>query len=156
MARSYLGDEEASAKAFRDGWYYPGDTGKLIDGVYLVLSGRVDDRINVQGAKIDPAQIENVLTQCPGVRDAGVVGIQNHLGLTMVIAAVVIDDSLTAADLTRYGVDRLRGAFMPAKYVKVQSMPRTPLGKLDRRQLKAGLEGLLREAGSTGAAPAGP
>ena len=54
LTKGYLDDEEANARAFRDGWFYPGDTGLVGTAGYLFLSGRVDHTLNAGGNKIDP------------------------------------------------------------------------------------------------------
>jgi acyl-CoA synthetase (AMP-forming)/AMP-acid ligase II len=69
FARGYIDDPEATAKAFRDGWYYPGDLGVLSPEGALFLKGRADDMINYDGVKIYPADIEAALLDHPAVAE---------------------------------------------------------------------------------------
>lgn len=66
----YLGDSEATQKAFRDGWFYPGDIGHFTADGQLVHRGRADDMMIVSGVNVYPAEIEECLRGHPGVVDA--------------------------------------------------------------------------------------
>lgn len=70
MASEYIGMPEASAKVFRNGWFYPGDIGHWGSAGELHVSGRNDEIINLGGSKIDPASVEKVLCSVPGIAAA--------------------------------------------------------------------------------------
>ena len=69
-AQEYLGETEASAKSFRNGWFYSGDVGFLTEKNELVLAGRSDDRINLGGVKINGAKLNAKLQSIENVNDA--------------------------------------------------------------------------------------
>ena len=73
VADSFHNDPEASREAFRGGWFYPGDIGKLDQDGRLYLVGRAKDVIIRAGVNIYPTEIEQTLLAHPAVRDAAVV-----------------------------------------------------------------------------------
>ena len=72
MANAYIAEPAASARAFRDGWFYPGDIGYWGNSGELVVNGRVDDLINLGGVKIDPLEVEAALKSADGISAAAV------------------------------------------------------------------------------------
>jgi long-chain acyl-CoA synthetase len=71
----YLGDEEATVRAYIDGWLRTGDLGELDDAGFLVITGRTKDIVmTAAGVNISPAKLENLLKFSPFVRDAMVIG----------------------------------------------------------------------------------
>lgn len=133
---SYLDQPEESARYFRDGWYHPGDIGTLsADGV-LTVSGRTDELINLGGLKAMPSAIEGALLKLAGVRDAAaftaVADGQPTLWLAYVGERAV--DVSPVADRIGHGV--------PLRTVRVETIPRNPMGKIMRPALRQ-----LAEAG---------
>lgn len=63
VVAGYYKDPDASAKAFRDGWFYPGDTGYLTQDNHLVVGGRVSEFINLGGLKLDPTMLDTVAAE---------------------------------------------------------------------------------------------
>src|SRR6185436_651585 len=86
FVREYYDDPEASARAFRGGWFYPGDIG-TVAGRLLTLHSRVDDVINLGGLKVNPNSVEAVLVQHPGVAEAGVFATARANGTARLTAA---------------------------------------------------------------------
>jgi len=72
LAPGYRDAPEATARAFRDGWFHPGDLARWEPGGALTIVGRVDQIINLSGTKIDPAEVEEVLHEVAGVRQSAV------------------------------------------------------------------------------------
>lgn len=92
MVSGYLNAPDASAKAFRDGWFYPGDTAVWGQNGELVVLGREDDVINLGGYKIQAALLDAMIATVPGVREA--VAFRNPLPATKdaMIAFVVYEN----------------------------------------------------------------
>src|SRR5205085_8718584 len=93
MARhGYLGDEEATRRMFRGGWYYPGDVGS-IDATGLVrLVGRADHVLNLGGRKVNPEVIEEAINSHAAVTESAVVGLPHpQTGILVLTAAVVAE-----------------------------------------------------------------
>lgn len=139
VVQSYAGDAEASAQVFRNGCYYPGDTGSVEAGGYLTLTGRADDLINVGGNKIDPVVIESVLDAQPGVEESVVVAVRSERGISILVALVVTDDTFDEAALKQACLERMGSAFVPARIRRTERIPRNAGGKIMRREVAASL-----------------
>lgn len=132
---AYLGDPQASAKAFRDGWFYPGDLGSVTAERMLVISGRETAVLNLGGEKTNPERIEHVLMSFPPVAQAGVVGVTDPLGIERLSAAVVWRSEADEAGLRSHCLRRLPAELVPARFVAVATITRNETGKIDRNQL---------------------
>ncbi len=131
----YMGDPETSAKAFKDGWFYPGDLGLVTAGGMLALSGRETAVLNVGGDKVNPERIEHVLMSFPAVAQAGVAGMADNLGIERVCAAVVWRSQADEAGLRAHCQKLLPVEFVPARFVAVAVIARNETGKIDRNAL---------------------
>jgi acyl-CoA synthetase (AMP-forming)/AMP-acid ligase II len=122
------------------GWFYTRDHGRLDGEGYLFIEGRVDDTI-IRGAEnIAPAEIEDVLLRHPDVADAVVVGVPDDEWGQRIEAVVVarhgIELDEVALEQMRAGVRAsLRGSKTPERIVCWPELPRTPTGKLVRREV---------------------
>jgi long-chain acyl-CoA synthetase len=139
VAKSFHNDPEASAEAFRDGWFYPGDIGKIDEDGRIYLVGRAKDVIIRAGVNIYPAEIEQVLISHPTVRDAAVVAWPSKMRGEDIAAFVVPNGDTDEAEL----IDHCRATLAPYKAPKqifvIEELPKSPLGKV----LKAELVSLL-------------
>jgi acyl-coenzyme A synthetase/AMP-(fatty) acid ligase len=133
MASGYEGDADATAKAFRDGWYYPGDTGSIDSLGLLTLGARADDIINIAGTKIDPTVIEAVLNQDPAVRESVVIAAVTDQGAPVLIGVVVGRQPIDVEALRAKCRERLGSGLTPVTIVTVDRLPRNTEGKLLRR-----------------------
>jgi acyl-CoA synthetase (AMP-forming)/AMP-acid ligase II len=89
MVQSYLNDPEATARVFRDGWFYPGDIGIIEDDGLIVILGRESDVLNVGGVKFSANVVENDLRRIEGIADVCALAVANRLDVkVMVILAV--------------------------------------------------------------------
>jgi acyl-coenzyme A synthetase/AMP-(fatty) acid ligase len=131
----YLGDSAASARAFRDGWFYPGDIGLLTANRMLVVRGRDSSVINLGGDKVNPELIEEVLTTFGGVTEAGVFARLDAQEIPELWAAIVCQTVVDRAKLQGICASKLGSACVPARFVQVQALPKNPIGKLDRARL---------------------
>lgn len=148
----YIDDPQATARYFRDGWYYPGDSGSVAEGGLVTLHGRSDDLINCVGIKIYPSEIESVLLAHPAVAEAAAFPLPSRPHQELPAAAVVLRrvESLEQAQVTsqvlRHARERL-GRRAPAKLLLVRALPRNAAGKVDRRELARRLEALEEKLG---------
>jgi acyl-CoA synthetase (AMP-forming)/AMP-acid ligase II len=132
----YLGNPEASAKVFRDGWFYPGDLGRLMPDGLLVISGREQTVLNVGGDKISPETIELILSQFAGVIEAAAFVAPNEYGNNEIRAAIVRQDSFDGRAFEAYCSARIPRQFAPARIHFVDSLPHNEMGKLERNRLR--------------------
>lgn len=132
----YFENPEDSAKVFRDGWFYPGDLGRLNSDGLLVITGREHAVLNLGGDKISPEAIELILSEFNGVIEAAAFGIPNEYGNNEISAAIVTDGSLDEQALKEYCAARIPRPFAPTKVHLVASLPHNEMGKLDRSRLR--------------------
>jgi long-chain acyl-CoA synthetase len=133
----YLDDPEANAVALRDGWYHTGDNARRDAQGYYYLLGRRGLQINVGGQKVSPEEVEAVLQQHPGVREAVVVPQPDALRGEVVKAIVVPEgDAPGAQELRRFCRARLAGYKVPRSIsFRVEPLPRSAFGKVLRQQV---------------------
>ena len=120
------------------GWLHTGDFGRVDERGYLYLSGRRGDKIIRGGENIYPLEVERILEQHPGVREAGVVGVPDRKWGQIVRAVVVPsheDEVPDPDDLKAFVRSHLAGFKVPAEWVITAELPRNPNGKLLRRAL---------------------
>jgi acyl-CoA synthetase (AMP-forming)/AMP-acid ligase II len=140
LVSGYIGDPQATARAFRDGWFYSGDTGQVDSAGYLNLAGRVDDLLNLGGTKIDPFTIEAVLDAQPGVQESAVLSVQSKQDVAVLVAVVVPNGSFDEAALRQVCGERLGVHCVPARIVTAKSIARNPAGKIMRKEMAARLQ----------------
>jgi acyl-CoA synthetase (AMP-forming)/AMP-acid ligase II len=126
-----------------DGWFATRDRGWIDSGGYLFVEGRTDDTIIRGGENIAPAEIEEVLLEHAAVADAAVVGVPDQQWGQEIAAAVVLrpGQRADAEDLREWVRERLRSSKTPATIMFPDELPRTPTGKILRREILASLAG---------------
>lgn len=132
--KGYLFDEELSIKHFRDGWFYPGDVGNLTDDGMLIHRGRADDVIMLNSINIFPAEIEKVAATYPGVAECVAFPIKSAVHGAIPALAATSSGYLNTDALLAFCKKSL-GIRAPRKIYQVDKIPRTPEGKILRREL---------------------
>lgn len=125
-----------------DGFYRTGDVVRRLPSGHLVVEGRVKDQINRGGEKIAPDEVEDHLAAHPAVHDAVLIALPDErLGERSCAVVVASGDAPpAAAELRRFLRGRGLAAFkMPDRFEIVDSLPRTGVGKVSRRDLRASL-----------------
>lgn len=118
-----------------DGYYKTSDTGFLKDG-FLFITGRTNDIINVAGKKVDPSEIENVLIKMDEISDVVVAGVNNASNTSQYpVAFIVADESLTNEMIVQHLQQHLAPFKMPQRFVRVEKIPRSGVGKLKRNEV---------------------
>jgi long-chain acyl-CoA synthetase len=138
VMKGYHNRPEENAHAFTaDGWFRTGDMGRLDADGYLSITGRIKELIIRGGEKIMPREVEEVLSQCPGVREAAVIGEPDGDRGEAVVAFVVPgDDAPTPEAVRDFCRARLAEFKMPRRVTIARNLPRGPTGKLLKRALK--------------------
>ena len=132
---------EATRAAFergeRGGWFRTGDVGRRsVDG-YITLCGRMGDLIISGGFNIYPREIEEALLGHPGVREAAVVGAPDDVRGEVPVAYLVADETVDDEALRARLRSELASFKLPRAFVRMESLPRTALGKVQRHLLPA-------------------
>jgi acyl-CoA synthetase (AMP-forming)/AMP-acid ligase II/thioesterase domain-containing protein len=138
---AYVGNPDANAAAFSEGWFRTGDQGWLDAEGYLHLSGRLKEIINRGGEKIAPAEVDGVLHRHPAVATAVTFAIPDSRLGEEVGAAVVRLGAATVdeRELQDFVAQSLAPFKVPRTIVFVDEIPRGPTGKLQRIGLHAAL-----------------
>jgi acyl-CoA synthetase (AMP-forming)/AMP-acid ligase II len=137
----YWKDPQATAAVLRDGWYFSGDIVRAdADGFYYVLD-RSKEMIKYKGFPVAPAEVESLLLEHAAVRDCGVVAKPDLAAGEIPCAFVVLREGFTPSDaldqeLRAFVADRLAHHKQPREIHFVDAVPRTPSGKILRRELR--------------------
>lgn len=150
--RGYFGEAEATALTIQDGWLLTRDLAWMDDDGYIFLTGRKADLIIRGGENIAPQEVELVLESHPSVDEAAVIGVPDDEWGERVCAVVVLERGAVADahELIEFCRERLASFKKPEMVVFAEILPRTPLGKLMRTELRAQLD----QEGKTGEAHA--
>ena len=140
MATRYEGDLLATNTLFREGWFWPGDLGRMLPNGRLELTGRIDDLINIGGIKVNPASAESKLCSLNYVRDAAVLMVPRPNGTQAVVIAVVFEASGQMERLQKETRASMTAFDHLVEWVQLDAIPRTPTGKVQRAELRAYLE----------------
>jgi acyl-CoA synthetase (AMP-forming)/AMP-acid ligase II len=127
--------DETAATLTPAGWLRTGDLVTIGDDGQLQIRGRLKELIKVRGASVAPAELELVLRQHPAVRDAGVVGVPDADRGEIPLAFVIADRPVEPDELLSFVTERVAEYKRPREVILVERLPRTPAGKLLRREL---------------------
>jgi len=133
----YWNRPAATADAFVDGWFRTGDLGMRSGDGYITLQGRRSDLIISGGFNIYPREIEEVLTGLPGVHEAAVVGVSDSVRGEVPVAYLVTDDDVDVVALQQTLRAEIASFKVPHGFVRVDALPRTALGKVQKHLLPA-------------------
>lgn len=139
-AAEYVADDGASQLAFRDGWVYLGDRGRVMEDGSVRIDGREDDVITIGGLKIDPNRVETVLNALGGVHESCVLQIRLPNRLLAYAAAVVADRDVEIAAVKAHLARHLHPHEVPGSIFKVDALARNEGGKILRRETAALIE----------------
>jgi long-chain acyl-CoA synthetase len=130
--------EETAASFTADGWLRTGDIARMDADGRLYIEDRKKDLIIVSGFNVYPNEVENVVTTHPGVLEAAVIGVPDpKTGEAVKVFVVKKDASLDEAELSAYCRERLTGYKTPDIVEFVDELPKSHIGKVLRRELKA-------------------
>ena len=141
--RGYWRRDEATAEAFRDGWFRTGDVAVEEEGGYRLLGRRSVDIIKTGGYKVSALEIEEVLREHPAVAECAVVGVPDTEWGERVAAAIVAREgtAVTLETLQDFVAPRLARYKRPTRLVLVAALPRNAMGKVTKPSVKKLFEG---------------
>ncbi len=133
LVKGYHNDKANTDRAFRNGWYYPGDLGSIDGAGYLYLAGPQDDLINIGGNKYDPSAIEAVINSLPDVIESAVVAASPSAEEPPRLVAVVATQTrLSPLVIAQTCLELLGKNAVPQGVIFMQSLPRNRGGKVIR------------------------
>ncbi len=124
---------------FHDGWLRTGDVGNVDARGFVQITDRSKDVIKSGGEWISSVELENLLLGHPAVADAAVVGVPDERWQERPLAAVVLkpDTSADPAELRAYLSDKVAKWWLPERWAFVESLPKTSVGKQDKKLIRA-------------------
>jgi len=137
ILKGYFKNPEATATAFRNGWFHTGDIGyRDSEGFYYIVD-RKSDMIIRGGENIYPREIDEVLYQHPAVAAAAAIGVPDPLYGEDVAAFIVLKDGMKVdeADIATFCRERLADYKCPKTVRFIREIPKGPTGKLLKREL---------------------
>jgi fatty-acyl-CoA synthase len=145
LTRGYVQDSERSAELWRSGWLHTGDVGHIDPDGYLQITDRIKDVIKSGGEWISSLELENLISQHPAVLEAAAIGVKDERwGERPVLYVVLKTDAkgaVAADELKRFMADfvdrgRLPRYAVPERIELVDALPKTSVGKLDKKRLR--------------------
>ena len=138
LMKGYWGQEQATAETIRDGWLFTGDLGYTDEDGYIYLAGRARDFIKRGGEMISPEEVEQVIQAHEAVEEAAIIGIPDIDWGERVRAVVALKPGAAATeiDIAEHCRQRLASFKKPESVVFCDELPRNPMGKVLKRQLR--------------------
>lgn len=134
----YWNRPEATAEAFRNGWFHTGDLARQDDDGFYYIVERKKDMLISGGENVYPAEVEQALYRHPKIREVSVIGIPDDRWGEVPMAFVVVqqDEHLNLDELTDFCAGRLARFKIPRRLVELEALPRTATGKVLKRSLR--------------------
>jgi fatty-acyl-CoA synthase len=146
--QAYAKDQVRSEELWEGGWLHTGDLGTIDEYGYIQIVDRIKDVIKSGGEWIISLELENLLSQCDGILDVAVIGVPNEKWgerpLALVVPGKGYEESLTAevlkAHLYKYVEEGVLNSWaIPDRYLFVENIPKTSVGKHDKKLLRSRL-----------------
>ena len=134
----YWNNPEATAAAIKGEWFLSGDIGYLDEDGYLYITDRKKDMLLVNGINVYPRELEEVIYQFDGVKEAAVIGINDPRKGDLVVACVAAIEGATIEDaaLLAFLKDKLAAYKLPRRVIQLEALPRNATGKILKTKLR--------------------
>ncbi len=138
IARGYWNKGPETRDAFRDGWFYTGDLGRVDDKGFIYIIGRKKDVIITGAENVFPAELEKILHTHPAIKEAAVIGLDNAKWGEIVTAFVVLREgtSLSLEQIVAFCRENVAGYKVPKKAFFIDTLPISSTGKILKNRLK--------------------
>jgi len=138
LMSGYLGRPDLTAATLAKGWYYTGDRGRIDPDGSIWLIGRIKDEINRAGFKVQPAELDRLLSRHPAIAETCVFGQPDPISGETVAATICLKKGATATpeELREWCRARLRREAVPEHWYFVNEIPRNARGKVAREQVR--------------------
>lgn len=141
--QGYWNDPEETEKTLRDGWLYTGDLVTVDDEGFTTIVDRKKEIIITGGFNVSPSEVEKVVAEFSGIIDVAVVGLPTGRGDEEVVAAIVTDDEFVLDNkaLRSRAKESLAAYKVPRRFIQVDDLPRSLLGKVLRGEVRKQITG---------------
>lgn len=136
IAAAYFGDEQATGEKFQDGWLRTGDVASIDARGYIRISDRTKDLIKSGGEWISSVELENELMAHPSVREAAVIAMPDERFTERPLGCVVIDTDVSVQELGEHLSVRVAKWWIPDAFAFIDEVPKTSVGKFDKKVLR--------------------
>jgi long-chain acyl-CoA synthetase len=134
---AYWGNPTETAKVIEDGWLKTGDIGHMDEQGYVTITDRKKDMILVSGFNVYPSEIESVVASHPGVLECGAIGVPDErTGEAVKVVIVRKDAHLGSEAVIQHCKAHLTGYKIPRQIEFREALPKSPIGKILRRELR--------------------
>ena len=145
LTAGYLHNEAATAALWAGGWLHTGDVGTMDADGTLRITDRLKDVIKSGGEWISSLEVESIVSAVPGVVEAAAVGVPDarwgERPVVLVVAKGAVEAAVHAAVAAAIAAGRLSKWAAPERVVLVESIPKTSVGKIDKKRIRAELTG---------------
>lgn len=146
LISEYYGDPERTAAAFEGGWFHTGDLGVIDQHGFLSVVDRKKDMIKTGGENVASREVEEVIYRLPAVSEVAVIGVPHERWVEAIIAVILLRAGHAVAE--REVIEHCRANMarfkIPKRVVFAQSLPKSPSGKVLKRELRVRYAGLLQ------------
>ena len=135
---SYYDNPRATELAFENGWFRTGDVCTMDHQGYLRIVDRSKDMIKSGGEWISSVELENTLMAHPAVKEAAVIGVPHEKWAERPVGIVVVRDGMTVGEdeLRAFMLERVAKWTIPDRFMFVEALPRTGVGKFLKREMR--------------------
>ncbi|RSD29325.1 class I adenylate-forming enzyme family protein [Mesobacillus subterraneus] len=143
----YWKNKEATEGTLKDGWLYTGDLAKRDKDGYYYIVGRKKEMIITGGENVYPLEVEHWLCSHPSIREAAVVGMPDDKWGEVVTAFIVLEEGVSfgEAEAKMHCRQKLGGYKVPKRIHVIDQMPKTHVGKIDKKELKETATGVSNQ-----------
>ncbi len=137
IADKYYNDEEATTAAFKDGWLHTGDVAYLDEDGFVFIVDRLKDMAIVSGFNVFPREIDEVLISHPKIIEAATIGIQDDYRGEVIKAFISVKkgEDIDEEELKKFCAQNLVKYKIPTVFEFTNNLPKTPVGKIDKKKL---------------------
>ena len=138
VAKGYHNRPRETAEAFRDGWFWTGDIGRLDTEGYLYVLDRKKEMIVTGGENVYTLEVEAALSQHPGICDVAVIGVPDERFGEALFAAIVLLPGwqLSADEIIAHCRERIGGYKIPRQFAFLDALPKSAVGKVLKQELR--------------------
>jgi long-chain acyl-CoA synthetase len=134
----YWNKPNETAEVFADGWFRTGDIVTIDEKGFIYIVDRIKELVITGGFNVSPSEVEEALNKFPGVAEVAVLGMPSEHSGEDVVAAIVLEPgaSLDEKAITAFARETLTPYKVPRRFVVVEALPKSIIGKVLRRKLR--------------------